>query len=148
VARSHRAFSVVLLDIDHFKNINDAHGHDVGDTVLRMIGQVLRNSLRTSDFAARYGGEEFVVLLPETDLTAAAELAERLRKHVEAADLRADSAVLHVTASFGVAAFPTSVRDANTLVKTADEMLYKAKESGRNRVEVAPPAGTQTRPGR
>ncbi len=144
-ARSQRPFSVVLLDIDHFKKINDTHGHDTGDTVLRMIGQVLRSSLRGSDFAARYGGEEFVVLLPETDVKPASELAERLRKQVEAADLRAGGAALRVTASFGVATCPASVRDPGSLVKTADEMLYKAKESGRNRVVVAPSAGAQQR---
>jgi diguanylate cyclase (GGDEF)-like protein len=135
--RLRRPFSVVLLDVDHFKKINDTFGHEGGDEVLRALGQALRSSLRTSDFAARYGGEEFVILLPETELRAAAELGERLRARIEALEVPSAAGVIRVRASVGVASCPASAARPEDLLQTADAAMYRAKQAGRNRVEMA-----------
>jgi diguanylate cyclase (GGDEF)-like protein len=136
--RLRRPFSIVLLDLDHFKKINDTYGHEGGDEVLRALGQALRSSLRTSDFAARYGGEEFVILLPETELRAAAELGERLRVRIEALEVRSAAGVIPVRASVGVASCPASAARPEDLLQVADAAMYRAKDNGRNRVEQAP----------
>jgi diguanylate cyclase (GGDEF)-like protein len=170
--------AIVLVDVDHFKRVNDKHGHLMGDRVLVGVADVLKGGLREQDVAARYGGEEFVILLPKTDLRGAAAVAERYRRRIsemrvtelarpesirvgrrtsgEIASMdipitvKADPSwslqapppygELHVTASFGVAAFPE--QDAETLeglLRRADDALYKAKSGGRNRVVVAEP---------
>jgi diguanylate cyclase (GGDEF)-like protein len=135
--------SLVLLDLDHFKEVNDIHGHEQGDAALAAIGQVLAGSVRASDFAARYGGEEFLLLLPDTDRGGAVDVAEKLRRTIETADIR-DIGCL--TASFGIAALPEDAVNSEQLLRRADRALYAAKAHGRNRVEVAaPPTGGELR---
>ena len=126
--------SAVLLDLDHFKQVNDRHGHDRGDRALAMIGQVLVTSLRASDFAARYGGEEFLILLPDTDRGGAVELAEKLRRTIAQTEIQELGSL---TASFGIATMPDDAVEPEQLIRKADRALYAAKAGGRNRVEVA-----------
>ena len=129
-----RPLSLVLLDLDGFKAVNDLHGHEVGDRVLQALAQRIEAHLRRSDRAVRLGGEEFALLLPETPLPQALRLAERLRRAVEA---MAVPPVARITASFGVAeARPTDT--PLTLLRRADEAMYRAKRKGKNRVEAAP----------
>jgi diguanylate cyclase (GGDEF)-like protein len=132
--RASSPMAAVLLDLDHFKQINDIHGHDAGDEVLATIGQLLTHSLRTSDFAARYGGEEFLLLLPDTDRDGALVLAEKLRATVENADY---ARMASVSGSFGVAIMPDDAVEVELLIREADRALYRAKARGRNRVEAA-----------
>jgi diguanylate cyclase (GGDEF)-like protein len=129
--------ALVIVDLDDFKQVNDRHGHDVGDDVLVTLAERLRESVRSADTVARLGGEEFALLLPETDLPGALAVAERARVAFEASwvPLRRDDR-LAVTASFGVAAFPTS-RDRAALMREADQALYTAKRLGKNRVVAA-----------
>jgi diguanylate cyclase (GGDEF)-like protein len=138
--RAHRigdSLALVLLDLDDFKKVNDTHGHPAGDAVLRTIGEVLGSGVRQIDLAARYGGEEFVVLVPESDLKGATQLAKRLRLAVSKARAELpDGRLLKVTASFGVAA-KGELTSAEQLVAAADEALYEAKRAGKNRVVVA-----------
>lgn len=127
--------SMIMLDIDHFKAVNDAYGHDAGDAVLRAVAERLRQSLRVSDLAGRVGGEEFAVLCPGTDLAGGVELAERLRQALEEMVVAADCRAVRVTASFGVAECRCG-RDAapSACLTRADRALYAAKRGGRNRV--------------
>ena len=137
--RTHRPLTLVFLDVDDFKSINDRFGHDTGDRVLQGIGDVLHRELRASDLAARWGGEEFCALLPDTDLHAATEIAERLRAAVERMPLAApDGSPLPVTASFGVAISMPDDNDLRRLADAADQAMYRAKQEGRNRGCVAP----------
>jgi diguanylate cyclase (GGDEF)-like protein len=136
--------SAVLLDLDHFKQVNDVHGHDRGDQALAAIGQVLAAGVRASDFAARYGGEEFLLLLPDTDRAGAVEVAEKLRRTMERSELRE---IGSLTASFGIASIPEDAVEPEQLLRKADRALYAAKARGRNRVEVADPAGGSRFPG-
>jgi diguanylate cyclase (GGDEF)-like protein len=130
--------ALILLDIDNFKYVNDTHGHQAGDEVLRRVGQVLAASVRHVDLAARYGGEEFGVIVPETDLDGAVELAERLRVALEAEQVElTDGTRLSVTASFG-AAVKGDLPGGEDLVAAADEALYAAKRAGKNRVAPSP----------
>lgn len=135
--RSGESFSLVLADIDHFKQINDAHGHATGDVVLTRVAKRLQSSLRKYDTAYRYGGEELAVILPRTRMKEAAGTAERLRAITEAQKFRsADGKLVKVTVSLGVAQFePTD--SAETLLSRADRRLYLAKQQGRNRVVAA-----------
>jgi diguanylate cyclase (GGDEF)-like protein len=132
--RSLSPMAAILLDLDHFKRINDLHGHDHGDEALAVVGQVLTGALRASDFAARYGGEEFLVLLAGTDRAGALALAEKLRASIEQASI---PGVGGVSASLGVAVYPDDAVDTEQLVRQADRALYVAKKRGRNRVESA-----------
>jgi diguanylate cyclase (GGDEF)-like protein len=137
--RYSQAFSVVMIDIDDFKHLNDTHGHLIGDRVLREVAAAVKGELRGVDTAARYGGEELVIILPRTELVAAFALAERVRARI--ADRRIavgpDGPVLSVSASFGIAAYPDSgLGSAEDLVRRADRALYRAKRSGKNRVEL------------
>lgn len=134
-SRSHRPLALVLMDVDHFKRLNDAYGHDAGDRALVAVGEALRGALRQSDLAARSGGEEFSVLLPDTPLEGALAVAEQLRQAVADAELEIEGATL--TASFGVAVLGLHASTAETLVQVADRALYAAKRAGRDRVEVA-----------
>jgi diguanylate cyclase (GGDEF)-like protein len=138
-ARRSSPLAVVLLDLDHFKQINDVHGHEQGDKALAAVGQILSSTLRASDFSARYGGEEFLILLPDTDRATARQVAEKLRLAIAAIEL---SHVGSLTASFGVAALPDDAHECEQLLRTADRALYAAKAAGRNRVETATPSGT------
>ena len=132
--RTGTTVSVVMIDIDHFKQLNDAFGHQAGDQVLREVGCALALSCRDFDTAARYGGEEFTLVLPTCGPDSAAVAAERLRR-----DLRAIKTVAaDITASAGVATYPVDARDAESLIKAADDALYLAKQSGRDRVVSAP----------
>jgi diguanylate cyclase (GGDEF)-like protein len=143
VARTERyggGFAVIVVDIDHFKRLNDAHGHAMGDEVLTGLAATLRRSLRASDRVARWGGEEFVVLTPETPLPAAVELAEVLRRQVAKTPLGNG---LFVTISLGVAGWEDGDTRC-TLVERADGALYLAKGAGRDRVAVAAPDGMAT----
>jgi diguanylate cyclase (GGDEF)-like protein len=123
--------SVMLLDIDRFKQINDAHGHAHGDEVLKATAQILRQSIRQGDVLARWGGEEFIVFLPETDRAEAVALAERLRAAIADMRVAGDTAV---TASFGIAQHESRHLTLDALIASADECLYQAKQQGRNRV--------------
>jgi diguanylate cyclase (GGDEF)-like protein len=134
--------SLLMLDVDDFKKVNDTYGHPQGDEVLRRIGEILRFESRGIDAPARYGGEEFAVALPETGADGAMEVAERIRARIESEEvpfLDRDG-VLRISASLGVATLPDSARDVRALVAAADAALYSAKRAGKNRVEAAPPA--------
>ncbi len=149
-ARAHRfghELSLILLDIDDFKRVNDTHGHLQGDEVLRTIGVVLASESRGVDEPARYGGEEFAVALPETGLGGAVELGERIRARIESEAIpRIDgSGTLKVTASVGAASMPASADSARTLIAAADAALYEAKRCGKNRVSGAPAASAARR---
>lgn len=131
---------VVLIDLDHFKRINDTHGHDTGDQVLRAFGEVLRRSVRAGDVVGRLGGEEFGVLLPDTDRADAHALCERIRREVERLNFVLDGRRLTVTASFGLHWVPQQrLGDLNEWLRLADEALYRAKQRGRNRIEASGP---------
>ena len=127
---------LVLLDIDDFKRVNDTHGHQQGDVVLREVARVLRETSREVDEPARYGGEELAVVLPGTDLEGAVNLAERVRRGIEELAVHAaTNGALKVTASLGVATLPGAGYDARSLVEAADDALYRAKRMGKNRTE-------------
>jgi diguanylate cyclase (GGDEF)-like protein len=127
--------SVLLIDIDHFKLVNDEHGHPAGDQVLREVALALRETCRQADLCARYGGEEFVVVLPATALEGALELAERLRRAIEGRALLAGNTTLSVTVSVGVTAYRSGGQaNAGWLIKEADLAMYEAKAAGRNTV--------------
>jgi diguanylate cyclase (GGDEF)-like protein len=132
--------ALILVDLDHFKNVNDNFGHQVGDEVLVAMANCVKAAVRETDFVARYGGEEFAMLLPKTHLAGALTVAERVTH--EMLRLKAGPSGLKVTASFGVSGFPgRSVNTPEQLVRTADEALYKAKREGRNKISVfQPPA--------
>ena len=125
--------SAVVVDIDHFKKINDTYGHDVGDSVLIHITTVMKEAVRSSDVVARTGGEEFLVLFPHATLSQAVKLAEKMRQHIESKPFIEGDINHPLTASFGVA---TALTDNNlhACLKLADDNLYKAKNSGRNKV--------------
>ena len=153
VERSKRyagAFSMIMMDVDDFKNLNDTYGHLVGDRVLRAIANVVKSQMRGVDTAARYGGEEIAVILPRTEMVGAYNLAERIREGIAELRLATDEdppRVLHVTASLGIAAFPESKAvDGTDLVRRADRALYRAKRTGKNRVELywSDDSGSQT----
>ncbi|MBX4910416.1 MULTISPECIES: PleD family two-component system response regulator [Rhizobium] len=134
-----RPLSVLITDIDRFKQVNDTYGHDGGDEVLREFANRVRSTIRGADLACRYGGEEFVVVMPDTSPEVAAAVAERLRAAVESAPfmLKRSSELLRVTASFGIASRSGAVLTPDQLMKQADLALYEAKNSGRNRVVAA-----------
>ncbi len=120
------------MDIDHFKHVNDTYGHDVGDQVLHWVAQTLQEALRVQDVISRWGGEEFLILLPETSLEEAVQIAERLRANIAASHMEGTTEVIHVTFSAGVSS-ASEQSDVDLLCKTADRALYVAKGS-RNRV--------------
>lgn len=127
--------SLLMLDIDFFKKVNDTYGHQAGDEVLKSIADTISNSIRKSDYAARYGGEEFSVILPETDQTKAIELAERIRLAIEQKEFRiSESDTIHLTISIGVGSSSERIISPELLIQAADGALYHAKENGRNQV--------------
>lgn len=149
VARARRSgnpLSVLMLDLDHFKAVNDTWGHAVGDKVLVETAGILRSELRGEDLGVRFGGEEFLAILPGTDVDAARHVAERIRQRTAASRVAADDGdAIHITISIGVATLD-GLEDSTALIARADDALYQAKERGRNRVELA--EGTaQTGPG-
>lgn len=133
-------FSVIMMDVDDFKALNDAHGHLIGDRVLRAIAHVVKAQMRGVDTAARYGGEEIALILPRTEMVAAYTVGERIRAAIAEIRVTTDSEppqVLAVTASFGIASYPeTRAADGEDLVRRADRALYRAKKTGKNRVEL------------
>lgn len=136
IKRSNRSglpVSLIMFDIDHFKNFNDTYGHQQGDIVLKEVAEIIKSSLRSIDIASRYGGEEFAVILPETKIKDASAIATRLRKNIMNYEFSGQDDPLHVTVSLGVAEYDSS-RDvtSESLIKRADMALYKAKQSGRN----------------
>ena len=135
--RSGEHLSCVFLDVDHFKKVNDGRGHQAGDAALLHTAKLLVEQLREMDTVGRYGGEEFVVLLPGTHLTGAREVAEKLRKALEANPVRFKDDTFSITASFGVASL-TGNESQEGFLQRADAAMYQAKQSGRNRVETAP----------
>lgn len=130
--------SLVLVDIDHFKRVNDSFGHEAGDAVIRHVAKILQEGIRTVDICVRYGGEEIAILMGQTDNAHAVEVAERLRAKIEATPIRHGGAEIQVTASFGVAAYPETVKVRDQLFPAADKALYIAKHDGRNRVRWKP----------
>jgi diguanylate cyclase (GGDEF)-like protein len=132
--RHNRAFTLLIMDIDHFKGYNDTFGHLAGDEALRRTGLLLKESIRSCDYAARYGGEEFILILPETGAEDGVETAERIRNQLAEKEMGSDGNSSRVTVSVGVASFPRDGEDAHSLMKRADAALYEAKRRGRNRV--------------
>jgi diguanylate cyclase (GGDEF)-like protein len=128
--RTGRPFTLLMCDVDHFKDYNDAFGHPAGDAVLKSISDILLETTRAVDCAARYGGEEFAVILTETELSGAMEVAERIRKRVESTEFPSR----RVTISIGVAECPRDAAEPGALVAVADQALYLAKNAGRNQV--------------
>lgn len=138
-AKEEQPLTLLLLDIDHFKNFNDTFGHPMGDQVLRLVARVLVGNIKGQDTAARYGGEEFAVILPDTPLVSGAKVAETLRRAIETRELvnKSDNKKLgSITISIGVAELRPG-EQPSTLIERADEALYKAKNAGRNRVSTA-----------
>lgn len=137
-ARDRSPLSVIMADVDHFKDVNDSFGHPAGDRVLLGVAENLRAALRPYDAVGRFGGEEFLAVLPRCDGAAAHAIAERMRGKVEAECFETSSGVVHTTLSLGVATLvPTPGTDAPGLIEAADRALYRAKAAGRNRVAIA-----------
>jgi diguanylate cyclase (GGDEF)-like protein len=137
-------FSVILVDLDHFKRVNDAWGHDAGDRVLQATADLLLGHIRGSDIAVRYGGEEFALLLPGTGVAVAEERAEQLRRELEALEIAYNGGRIRITLSAGVAEAGTSATDEREIMKRVDDALYEAKAAGRNRV-VSDPTRSEAR---
>jgi diguanylate cyclase (GGDEF)-like protein len=134
-SRTITPLTAVLLDLDHFKQINDVYGHDSGDEVLAAVGVAMRLAMRESDFVGRYGGEEFLMLLPSTDTDGAIQVTEAVRAAIGA--IRVPTVDRQVTASAGIATLPRDAGDSVTLFRAADRALYAAKNAGRNRIHTA-----------
>lgn len=132
--RHNRPLALMVVDVDGFKTINDAHGHDVGDIALRHAAEALRRAVRTQDLVCRTGGDEFIVLCPDTELAQARVVAERLRAGIEAVPVETGGPRLFLTASVGVCMRTPDMDGVEALIKGADEGLYLAKQRGRNRV--------------
>lgn len=135
--RYQRNLSIVMLDVDHFKSINDNYGHPVGDTVLKSVARLIRRDCRDVDLPVRYGGEEFLLILPEVNQEGAVVVAERIRKSLAQEIINHDNIELRVTASFGVASFPEDALNQQLLLDLADKALYLSKRLGRNQVHTA-----------
>ena len=135
--RSQMSVSLIMFDLDHFKEVNDRHGHLCGDAVLAAVGARMRDVLRGSDFKCRYGGEEFLVLLPETPLEGAKRVADTLRRDLSELDIQWKGETLNITASFGVTTAMPSEVDIKALIGRADVALYRAKDQGRDCVRLS-----------
>lgn len=138
--RYKRSMATLMIDIDHFKKINDTHGHAAGDDAIKGIADIIGQSIRTTDKAARFGGEEFVVLLREIDQPTAVLLADRIRQAIETATVRHGDTVIPITVSIGLALFDENDRDVQDVIERADQGLYVAKKTGRNRTFLMPVA--------
>jgi diguanylate cyclase (GGDEF)-like protein len=130
--RYRRELSLVMFDLDHFKQVNDTHGHLAGDAVLKTLALTIKARIRSEDIFARYGGEEFSIILPEIDLHNAQQFAEKIRRIVESTEFRFEGTLIPVTISMGVATLDAADPTAAALIKRADEHLYEAKGAGRN----------------
>lgn len=127
--------SLLIIDIDHFKHVNDTYGHPVGDKILKELGKILKDISRSFDIVSRNGGEEFSVILPDCQHDQAVNLAERIRSKVESHDFHVSSTdIINITISIGVATYPDKITDATQIFGVADDYLYKAKRTGRNKV--------------
>lgn len=135
--RYYRPLSVIMLDIDHFKQVNDRYGHQAGDQVLQIFAEACQEIIRSTDLMGRVGGEEFAILLPDTPSKAACHLAERLRQRITKYPYLAGDMLIEVTASLGVAELQPSDTNFKALLQRADEALYHAKHGGRNQVKLA-----------
>ena len=125
--------SLVLIDLDHFKAVNDTYGHEIGNRALKHVAEILTGEVRTTDIVCRYGGEEFAVIFPETHLNLAVKVADRIRRHVNDSPLLTDDGEIKLTASMGASVYmKTSVLDLVDFVDSVDKYLYEAKQSGRN----------------
>ncbi|MDD3365537.1 MAG: GGDEF domain-containing protein, partial [Syntrophomonas sp.] len=122
----------LMLDIDHFKKVNDSYGHQTGDQVLRTVADIIKSNLREVDLVGRYGGEEFLVILPHTDRNSGFQVAERIRRQIEGKSFTANG--LKITISIGVSQYRNS--EIGKFIELADELMYQAKTKGRNRVEM------------
>ncbi len=136
-------FSVILMDIDNFKRINDTYGHDIGDIVLKEFSEVIKQASRSSDIPARWGGEEFIIMLPTTDSNGAKHLAERIRKMFKEVSVKVGNEEVRTTVSIGVSQYNGHSR-LEDIIKEADEALYRAKRSGKDRVEIYSPENSGT----
>jgi two-component system, cell cycle response regulator len=145
-AREGRSFGIVLVDLDHFKYVNDTYGHPAGDEVLREAAQRMMACVRPYDSVGQYGGEEFLIVVPSSDAMGTLGLAERIRRAMEAKPMMTNSIPIAVTASFGVTASVDKMPlDAQEILQLADAALYRAKERARNRTELASPADLTVR---
>ena len=135
--RADYSVSLVMMDIDHFKNLNDTYGHSAGDEVLRHLALLMQSQVRRADVACRFGGEEFLVILPETPVDVAAERAEKLRAAFADASIEYEGQIMQGKLSLGVASFPAHAKTPEQLIRAADTALYAAKNGGRNRVILA-----------
>lgn len=135
-ARFKHPLAIIMMDIDHFKNINDNYGHSTGDRVLRIIAATILTTVREIDIAARIGGEEFAFVLPDTNLDEAALIAERLRQNIQNLEIEHDDRSLQITASFGVTVSKSTEQSLECLLTEADDALYIAKKKGRNQVKI------------
>ena len=132
------SFGIIMVDLDHFKNVNDTYGHLCGDAVLRETASIMQASLRPYDVVGRYGGEEFLIVVPRSDAPSAQRVAERIRKAIAAKPILTPAGEIHVTASFGVATSADATHvESQHLLQMADDALYRAKQNGRNRSELA-----------
>lgn len=125
--------SLVMVDVDHFKAVNDTHGHEIGNQALRHLADILRGEVRTTDIVCRYGGEEFAMIFPETHLNLAVKVADRIREEISLSPLRLVEGEVNLTASMGASVYmKTSVLDIDSFIDSVDKYLYEAKQSGRN----------------
>jgi len=135
--RNKQPVGIVMCDLDHFKLVNDTHGHLAGDEVLRVFAELLKKHARGSDIVCRFGGEEFVMFLPEMSPAVAYQRAELLRMELAKKRITLGATVIQVTASFGVAAFPENGETMDSLIRAVDAAMYQAKEEGRDRIVVS-----------
>lgn len=138
--RSDDLSTVIMIDIDHFKSVNDTYGHQAGDAVIQSLADVVRGTIRETDYAGRYGGEEFAILLPDTSVNNALSVAERLRKRAEKTTVTHDEQEITYTISIGAAEFSASYPTALAWLESADQALYASKQNGRNQVQLFKPS--------
>jgi diguanylate cyclase (GGDEF)-like protein len=137
--RYKKDLSILMIDLDHFKRVNDTHGHRVGDQVLYAVAQLCSQALRKVDLIGRYGGEEFIALLPETNLEKAQITAERMCRKLAEAEFQTSQGTMKTTASFGLTSMQPGGESLESLLDRSDRALYRAKQNGRNRVEIISP---------
>ncbi|WP_022941600.1 sensor domain-containing diguanylate cyclase [Psychromonas hadalis] len=136
--RTQQPSSLIMLDIDHFKKVNDSYGHPFGDEVIKAVADCIRENMRETDIAGRYGGEEFTLILVDTELESAKLVAERIRASIETLALKYQGEIVKITSSFGVAHITGNIPNYQSWIKTADLGLYIAKDTGRNKIGISP----------